>query len=62
MSKIDEIFAKKVTELIETIPNDMELGEKVRRLYLGSENITENEITKRNDSCVCGRQTSGENC
>jgi hypothetical protein len=62
MSNIDEIFYKEVTELIKTIPNDMELGEKIRRLYLGSENINEDEIKKRNDSCVCGRQTNGENC
>jgi hypothetical protein len=62
MSNIDEIFYKEVTELIKTIPNDMELGEKIRRLYLGSENINEDEIKKRNDSCVCGRQTSGEDC
>ena len=62
MSKIDENFSKKVIELIETIPNDMELGEKVRRLYFGSENITVNETEKRNDSCVCGRQKTGEDC
>ena len=62
MSKIDEIFTKKVTELIKTTPNDMVLGDKIRRLYLGSENINEDEIEKRNDSCVCGRQTSGEDC
>jgi len=62
MSNIDENFGKKVIELIETIPNDMELGEKVRRLYIGSQNINANETEKRNDSCVCGRQTTGENC
>lgn len=62
MSKIDEVFSKKVIELIQTIPNDMELGEKVRRLYFGSENTNANETEKRNGSCVCGRQTSGENC
>jgi hypothetical protein len=62
MSKIDEVFSKKVIELIQTIPNDMELGEKVRRLYFGSENTNTNETEKRNGSCVCGRQTSGKDC
>ena len=62
MSNIDEIFYKEVTELIKTIPNDMELGEKVRRLYFGSENTNTNETEKRNGSCVCGRQTSGKDC
>lgn len=62
MSKIDENFSKKVIELIETIPNDMELGEKVRRLYFGSKNINANETEKRDDSCVCGRQKTRENC
>lgn len=62
MSKIDKIFSKKVIELVQTIPNDMELGEKVRRLYFESEKTNANEIKKGNDPCVCGRQATGENC
>lgn len=49
MNKLDEIFAKQIIELIETIPNDMELGEKVRRLYHKSENYTNHETKKGND-------------
>ena len=62
MSKIDKVFSKKVIELVQTIPNDIALGEKIRRLYFGSKNINANETKKGNDSCVCGRQTTGENC
>jgi hypothetical protein len=58
MDLIDEIFVKKVTELVKTISNDMELGERIRRLYLGSENINEDEIKKRNDSSLRGGQES----
>lgn len=36
MSKIKETFGEKVIELAQTTPNNMEFGEKVRRLYLGS--------------------------
>ena len=62
MSKIDKVFSQKVIELVQTIPNDMALGEKIRRLYFESENINTNETKKGNGSCVCGRQTDGENC
>jgi hypothetical protein len=62
MSKIDKVFSKKVIELVQTIPNDMALGEKIRRLYFESENINTNETKKGNDPCVCGRQATGENC
>ena len=60
--KTYEDLKELIIKISHETPNDMELGDKIRRLYLGSENINEDEIEKRNDSCVCGRQTSGEDC
>lgn len=56
MSKLDEIFGKQAIELIKKTPNDMELGEKVRRLYFAELNNTQNETEKRNDSGLRGGQ------
>jgi hypothetical protein len=50
MSKIEEIFSKKVTELVKTTPNNMELGEKVRRLYFGSKNHIPQEEVNQDDN------------
>ncbi len=47
MSKIKETFGEKVIELAQTTPNNMELGEKVRRLYLGSNNMIPKEEPKQ---------------
>jgi hypothetical protein len=58
MDLIDEIFLKSVIDLIKTQPNDMILGEKVRRVYYGLENTKNNEIEKGNDSSLRGGQES----
>lgn len=62
MSNLEEIFGQRAIEIIKKTPNDMELGEKVRRLYLSTLNNEQHETKKGNDSCVCGRQASGEDC
>jgi hypothetical protein len=46
MSKIKETFGEKVIELAQTTPNNMELGEKVRRLYFKSKNMISQEEPK----------------
>ena len=49
-------IVKKVVDLVNEFPNDMALGEAVRKLIIIDPNLSKNETTQGKCNCVCGKE------
>ena len=53
---VNSKIVKQVIDLVNLHPNDMVLGEEVRKLFVIELNLTKYETTKGSCDCVCGKE------